>query len=64
MDGRRPSGDSASDPGELLRSVLEKIVFFECKVAQLESELAAARQVAERARADAATSRSREVELT
>ena len=63
MDGRRPSGDRASDPGELLRSVLEKIVFFECKVAQLESELAAARQVAERARADAAQSRARETEL-
>jgi hypothetical protein len=64
MDGRRPSGDRASDPGELLRSVLEKIVFFECKVAQLESELAAARQVAERARADAASSRARETELS
>ena len=64
MDGRRPSGDRASDPGELLRSVLEKIVFFECKVAQLESELAAARQVAERARADAAQSRARETELS
>jgi HEAT repeats len=64
MDGRRPSGDRASDPGELLRSVLEKIVFFECKVAQLESELAAARQIAERARADAAQSRSRETELS
>jgi hypothetical protein len=64
MDGRRPSGDRASDPGELLRSALEKIVFFECKLAQLESELAAARQIAERARADAAQSRSRETELT
>lgn len=64
MDGRRPSDDRASDPGELLRSVLEKIVFFECKVAQLESELAAARQVAERARADAAQSRARETELS
>ncbi len=64
MDGRRPSDDRASDPGELLRSVLEKIVFFECKVAQLESELAAARQIAERARADAASSRARETELT
>ncbi len=64
MDGRRPSDDWASDPGELLRSALEKIVFFECKLAQLESELTAARQVAERARADAATSRARETELT
>jgi len=64
MDGRRPSGDWASDPGELLRSALEKIVFFECRLAQLESELAAARQVAERARADAAQSRARETELT
>jgi hypothetical protein len=64
MDGRRPSDDRASDPGELLRSVLEKIVFFECKGAQLESELTAARQIAERARADAASSRARETELT
>ncbi len=64
MDGRRPSGDRASDPGELLRSALEKIVYFECKLAQLESELAAARQVAERARADAAEARARETELT
>jgi chromosome segregation ATPase len=63
MVGRMPPGDRSIDPGELLRSALEKIVFFECKVAQLESELAAARQVAERARVDAAQARQREAEL-
>jgi hypothetical protein len=61
MDGR-PPGDRSIDPGELLRSALEKIVFFECRVAQLEAELAAARQVAERARADAAEARTQETE--
>ena len=58
----RPPGERSIDPGELLRSALEKIVFFECRVAQLESELGAARQVAERARADAAEARTRETE--
>jgi HEAT repeat protein len=58
----RPPGERSIDPGELLRSALEKIVFFECRVAQLEAELAAARQVAERARADAAVARTREAE--
>ncbi len=58
----RPPGDRSIDPGELLRSALEKIVFFECRVAQLEAELAAARQVAERARGDAAEARTRETE--
>jgi hypothetical protein len=38
------------------------IVYFECRVAQLEAELAAARQVAERARGDAAAARTRETE--
>jgi hypothetical protein len=51
------------DPEDLLRGALEKIVFFECRVSQLESELAAARQVAERARGDAAVARRRETEL-
>ncbi|MGC4000527.1 MAG: HEAT repeat domain-containing protein [Anaeromyxobacter sp.] len=53
----------AIDPEELLRSALEKIVFFECRVSQLESELLAARTTAERARADAAAARRHEVEL-
>lgn len=60
----RPLGDRSIDPGELLRSALEKIVFFECRVAQLEAELLAARQVAERARGDAAEARSRETEAS
>jgi len=53
----------AVDPEGILRSALEKIVFFECRVSQLESELAAAKAAAERARADAAEARRREVEL-
>jgi len=51
-------------PEDILRSALEKIVFFECRVSQLEAELHAARETAERARADAAESRRREVELS
>jgi HEAT repeat protein len=51
------------DPEGLLRSALEKIVFFECRVSQLESELASAQTAVERARADASASRRREVEL-
>ncbi len=51
------------EPEEFLRSALEKIVFFECRVSQLESELAAARTTAERARGDAAQARRREVDL-
>jgi len=54
---------TAADPEGILRSALEKIVFFECRVSQLESELAAARATAERARADAAEARRHEVEL-
>jgi hypothetical protein len=48
---------------ELLRSALEKIVFFECRVSQLESELRAAVQTAERASADASASHRKAVEL-
>jgi hypothetical protein len=59
MDGRA-AGQASSDTGGLLRGALEKIVFFECRVAQLEAELAAARQVAERARGDAAEARTAE----
>ena len=62
-DVERSSAIAGIDPEELLRSALEKIVFFECRVSQLESELAAARATAERARADSAQSRRHEVEL-
>ncbi|HTP28494.1 MAG TPA: HEAT repeat domain-containing protein [Anaeromyxobacteraceae bacterium] len=48
---------------ELLRSALEKIVFFECKVASLESELGAMRAQAVRAREEAGAARRRETEL-
>src|SRR5512142_837393 len=64
-DGVQARGiGEAVDPEGILRSALEKIVFFECRVSQLESELAAARTTAERARADASEARRREVELT
>jgi len=49
-------------PEELLRSALEKIVFFECKVSSLESELDAARAAAARAREEAGSVRRRETE--
>jgi len=61
-DGAQGVG-AAVDPEGILRSALEKIVFFECRVSQLESELEGTRAVAERARADAAEARRREVEL-
>jgi HEAT repeat protein len=63
MDGGQGSSRHIHDPEGLLRSALEKIVFFECRVSQLESELAAARTAAERARGEAAGVRRREVEL-
>ncbi len=64
-DGAQTQGiGEAIAPEGILRSALEKIVFFECRVSQLESELGAARTTAERARADAAEARRREVELT
>jgi hypothetical protein len=62
MDGGR-SGEKTIDPEQLLRGALEKIVFFECRVSQLEAELEGARQAAERARADATTARRRELDL-
>jgi hypothetical protein len=62
MDGR-PPGDRSIDPAELLRGALEKIVFFECRVSQLESELRAAVQTAERASGDASSTHRKAVEL-
>ncbi|WP_242346336.1 HEAT repeat domain-containing protein [Anaeromyxobacter terrae] len=62
MDGAE-GAKTIVEPEEFLRSALEKIVFFECRVSQLESELAAARTTAERARGDAAQARRREVDL-
>src|SRR5512138_1197649 len=63
-DGTNAQGiGEAVDPEGILRSALEKIVFFECRVSQLESELTAARTTAERARTDAAAARRHEVEL-
>jgi chromosome segregation ATPase len=50
-------------PEELLRGALEKIVFFECRVSQLDAEVTAARVVAAREKEAAAAARSREVEL-
>jgi hypothetical protein len=48
---------------ELLRGALEKIVFFECRVSQLDAELTAARTVVVREKEAAAVGRAREVEL-
>src|SRR5512133_538644 len=63
-DGVQGQGiGEAVDPEGILRSALEKIVFFECRVSQLESELAAARASAERARGDAARAERRGIEL-
>ena len=53
----------SGSPDELLRSALEKIVFFECRVASLEGELEAARSALVRAREQAGGSRRRESDL-
>ncbi len=58
-EGVRASGG----PEELLRGALEKIVFFECRVSQLEAELQASRVVATREKEASAHSRGRELEL-
>jgi hypothetical protein len=50
----------SGNPEDLLRGALEKIVYFECRLAQLESELKAARDIALREKDSAATARARE----
>ncbi|HEY6004528.1 MAG TPA: PBS lyase, partial [Anaeromyxobacter sp.] len=59
MDGGSGGARTAIDPEGLLRSALEKIVFFECRVSQLEAELAAANDATGRARGDAAKAERR-----
>jgi hypothetical protein len=54
---------ASGGPEVLLRGALEKIVFFECRLSQLEAELAAAQTVAAREKEAAAGVRTREVEL-
>ena len=53
----------SGSPEELLRSALEKVIFFECRVASLEHELEAARTTAARSREEAGAARRRETEL-
>jgi len=50
----------SGNPEELLRGALEKIVYFECRLAQLEAELKAARDLAVREKEAAAHARERE----
>jgi hypothetical protein len=50
----------SGNPEELLRGALEKIVYFECRLSQLESELSVAREVASREKESAAAARARE----
>jgi HEAT repeat protein len=50
-------------PEDLLRGALEKIVYFECRLSQLEAELAAAREVAAREKDATASARGREASL-
>ena len=50
----------SGNPEALLRGALEKIVYFECRLSQLESELSAARDVASREKESAAGARARE----
>jgi hypothetical protein len=52
-----------SGPEEVLRRALEKIVFFECRVSQLNAELMAERTAVLREKEATATARAREVEL-
>lgn len=63
MDGVSGGSRTGADPEGLLRSALEKIVFFECRVSQLESELVAAQDAAGRARGDAAKAERRTLQL-
>ena len=58
-DGLVEAGLSGNPEG-LLRGALEKIVYFECRLSQLESELSAARDVASREKESAANARARE----
>ncbi len=53
----------SGNPEELLRGALEKIVFFECRLGQMEAELQAARDLAAREKEAAAEARLRAVEL-
>ncbi len=53
----------SGSPEELLRSALEKIVFFECRVANLESETEALRATCARGREEVGAARRRETEL-
>jgi hypothetical protein len=50
----------SGNPEALLRGALEKIVYFECRLSQLDSELSAARDVASREKESAAGARARE----
>jgi hypothetical protein len=50
----------SGQPDELLRGALEKIVYFECRLSQLEGELVAARDIAAREKEGATSARSRE----
>ncbi|HET8722698.1 MAG TPA: HEAT repeat domain-containing protein [Anaeromyxobacteraceae bacterium] len=50
----------SGNPEALLRGALEKIVYFECRLSQLEAELSAARDVASREKESAAGARARE----
>lgn len=52
-----------SGPEEVLRRALEKIVFFECRLSQLNAELMAERNAVLREKESAAKVRAREVEL-
>ena len=63
MDGVAGRSATEADPEGLLRSALEKIVFFECRVSQLESELAAAQEAAGRARGETAKAERRALQL-
>jgi HEAT repeat protein len=54
-------GGLSGHPEDLLRGALEKIVYFECRLAQLEGELKAARDVAAREKMALSAAREREV---
>jgi HEAT repeat protein len=63
MDGVSGRSTTEADPEGLLRSALEKIVFFECRVSQLESELASAQDATGRARGETARAERRALQL-
>ncbi len=60
---RQPGGAALDHPETLLKSALEKVVFFECRIDQLGSDLARSEEECARLKADLAAAAQRELSL-